>query len=188
MKICLGLVAAALTVVWAGPSAAQVTAAPVGPAPPNLVAEAARSLGVKRCLPAISRLSAVAVAGSRAHDVLIDWDRAQPDGGPFFSLLGINFAGQSLAATITAIPQGDGGCTISAERVSVAPFTCQSIAEVELTGYSATHLLPTFTVYTQAQDPGSSVTLIDSPPSCLVIRRYVQYGWKDPAAAAAAPR
>ena len=154
---------------------------PTSPPGPNLVVEAARSLGVVNCLPAINRLSSLAVAGSRSHDVLVDWDKVQPDSGPFFSLIGINFAGQSLAATVTAVPQGN-GCTVSAERISVAPYTCQSIADVELRGYSMTRLLPTFTVYTQVQDPGSSVSLIDSPPGCLVIRRYVNYGWKDPGA------
>lgn len=168
--------------------ASTLAAQPVRPAPAapqaNLLLEAATSLGVKQCLPAITRLSALAVAGSRNHDVLVDWDRAQPDGGPFFSLLGINFGGQSVAATITTIPQG-GGCTVSAERISVAPFTCQSIAQVELKGYTGTALLPTFTVYTRAEDPGASVSLIDSPPGCLVIRRHVQYGWKDPGQAPA---
>ena len=159
---------------------------PLGP-PPNLVVEAARSLGINTCLTAITRISSLAIAGSRTHDVLVDWDRAQPDRGAFFSLLGVNFGATSLAATITVIPQESNGCTLAAERISVAPYACRSIAEVELKGYTATALLPTFTVYTQPSDPGSSVSLLDSPPGCLVIRRYVQYGWKDPAAAAAAP-
>ena len=171
-----------LLALASGTLCAQGAVPAAAPSEPNLVAEAARSLGIAHCLPAINRLSALAIAGSRGHDVLVDWDRAQPDAGPFFSLIGINFAGQSLAATITAVPQGNSGCTVSAERISVAPYTCQSIADVELRGYSVTRLLPTFTVYTQAQDPGSSVSLIASPPGCLVIRRYVNYGWKDPAA------
>jgi hypothetical protein len=167
--------------------AAPQTAQPQGPQPQtNLLAEAARELGVKQCLPAVDRLSALAVAGSRTHDVLVDWDRSGPDAGPFFSLMGISYGPQSVAATITAIPQGNGGCTISAERISVAPYTCKSIAEVELKGYAATALLPTFTVYTQKADPGASVSLIDSPPGCLVIRRHVQYRWVDPAATPAA--
>lgn len=146
--------------------------------PPNLLPEAAASVGVKRCLPAISRLSALAIAGSRSHDILMDWDHASPDAGPFFSLIGVDFGKQSAAATITVIPQSDGSCTLSAERISVAPYTCQSIAQVELKGYKVTQLLPNFHVYTPAGMPGESVSLIDSPPSCLVIRRHVQYGWK----------
>lgn len=149
------------------------------------MAEAAKGVGVQRCLPAVARLSALAVAGSRTHDVLVDWDRTSPDSGAFFSLLGVSYGGQSAAATITAVPQADGGCTVAAERISVAPFTCQSIAQVELTGYKGTTLLPNFNVYTLASDPGASVSLIDSPPNCLVIRRHVQYGWKEPAAPAA---
>ena len=150
----------------------------------NLLSEAAKSVGVKQCLPAIERLAALAVAGARGHDVLIDWDRAQPDGGPFFSLVGVAHARQSLAATITAMPHGKDACTVSAERISVAPYTCESIASVELKGYNVSRLLPTFTVYTAPTDPGASVSLIDSPPGCLVIRRHVQYGWKEPGAAA----
>ena len=154
-------------------------------APPadNLLAQAARSVGVKQCLPAIERLSGLAVAGASAHDVLVDWDRAQPDAGAFFSLIGVNLGRQSLAATITAVPHAKGGCTVSAERISVAPYTCESIASVELKGYMASRLLPTFTVYTVKGDPGESVSLIDSPPGCLVIRRHVQYGWQEPGSA-----
>jgi len=150
-----------------------------GPTQPNLLPEAAKAVGVQKCLAAVTRLSALAVAGSRNHDVLVDWDRARPDDGAFFSLLGINYGGQSVAATITTIPQQD-GCTLAAERISVAPFTCQSIAQVELGGYRSTSLLPSFTVYTRHDDPGASVSLIDSPPGCLVIRRHVQYAWKEP--------
>lgn len=154
---------------------AQAPAAPT----PNLLVEAARQVGVRQCLPAISRLADLAVAGARSHDVLVDWDRAAPDAGPFFSLLGVSYGQQSVAVTVNAIPQGAGGCTVAAERISVAPYTCRSIAEVELKGYAATALLPTFTVYTLASDPGASVSLIDSPPGCLVIRRHVQYRWTD---------
>lgn len=164
----------------------STVAAQPRPAPPNLLDQAAQSVGVRQCLPAISRLSALAVGGGRGHDVLIDWDHARPDAGPFFSLIGVNYQNQSIAATVTAIPQPDGACTVAAERISVAPFTCASIAEIELKGYSVTRLLPTFTVYTQPVDPGASVSLIDSPPGCLVIRRHVQYGWREPVPAAAA--
>lgn len=166
-----------------GPSAAPAPA----PASASLLTQAAQSVGVRQCLPAISRLSALAVAGARAHDVLVDWDRARPDAGPFFSLVGVSYGNQSVAATVTAIPQPDGACTLAAERISVAPYTCESIAQVELKDYTGTRLLPSFQVYTLRGDPGATVSLIDSPPGCLVIRRHVQYGWRDPGAATTAP-
>ena len=176
MKCWMSLCAAALA--FAHAAAAQ----PVPKRPENLLAEAAQGVGVRRCLPAVSRLSALAISGTRSHDILMDWDHAKPDDSPFFSLLGLSYGQQSAAATITVIPQGDGGCTISAERISVAPFACRTVAEVELKGYRSTALLPNFTVYTQPDQPGESVSLIESPPMCLVVRRHVQYDWKDPAA------
>lgn len=148
----------------------------------NLLADAARSVGATQCLAAIERLSALATSGSRTHEVLVDWDRKKPNAAPLFSLIGITFPGSIAAASITAVPQAGGECAIAAERISVAPFTCKSIAEVELKGYKASPLLPMFTVYTSPTDPGASVSLIDSPPSCLIIRRHVQYGWQEQAA------
>jgi hypothetical protein len=180
------LVAAA----WAtaGAALAQGVLVPQAPAAPpqDTLTRAATSVGIKRCLPAITRLATLTVQGSRGHDVLLDWDRKRPDSGPMFSLIGIQYPNAGVAASITAIPDDTGGCTVSAERISVAPFTCASVAEQELKNYRVTQLLPIYAVYTDDKEPTSSVSLIDSPPGCLVIRRYVEYGWRDPSAAAAA--
>src|SRR5437868_7483366 len=97
--ICNKRIPAALVVALALPAAAQVPQTAAAGA--NLLAEAARAVGVKRCLDAVERLSVLAIAGSRNHDVLIDWDRKQPDAGPFFSMMGVSFGQQSIAATIT---------------------------------------------------------------------------------------
>jgi hypothetical protein len=156
-------------------------AAPAPGVPMDTLTAAATNVGVKRCLPAISRLSSLTVNGSTGNDVLVDWDRKNPDGGPFFSLSGVEYKNASLAFSLTAVPDATGGCSVAAERISVAPFACRSIAQQELGGYRATQLLATFTVYTDARDPGATVTLIDSPPGCLIIRRHVEYDWKDPA-------
>ena len=161
-----------------------VMAPPQVAAPLNTLEAAAENIGVKKCLPAILRLSALALRGSRSNDVLIDWDKtrfASGEEGAVFSMIGLEYANASAAMSITAVPEAAGGCSVSAERVSVAPFTCASVAQQELSGYRPTKLLPTFTVYTDAKEPTSSVSLIDSPPGCLIIRRYVEFNWKDPA-------
>jgi hypothetical protein len=172
----------------AGAALAQGVLVPQAPAAPpqDTLTRAATSVGIKRCLPAITRLATLTVQGSRGHDVLLDWDRKRPDSGPMFSLIGIQYPNAGVAGSITAIPDDTGGCTVSAERISVAPFTCASVAEQELKNYRVTQLLPIYAVYTDDKEPTSSVSLIDSPPGCLVIRRYVEYGWRDPSAAAAA--
>ena len=166
--------------------------AQVQPVSPQLPAQAARgaaldtltlaakNVGVVRCLPAISRLSSLVVSGSTGNDVLVDWDRKSADTRPFFSLSGVEYKNASLAFSLTAVPDSQGGCSVAAERISVAPFTCSSIAQQELPGYSVNRLLATFTVYVSPQDPGASVTLIDSAPGCLIIRRHVEFDWKEP--------
>ncbi|MGJ7610580.1 MULTISPECIES: hypothetical protein [unclassified Variovorax] len=179
------LLPAVLAGAAAGTALAQGVLVPQAPpaAAQDTLTRAATSVGIKRCLPAISRLSALTVQGSRSHDVLLDWDRKRPDAGPMFSLIGIQYPNAGVAASITAIPDDSGTCTVSAERISVAPFTCESVAQQELAGYRMTRLLPNFAVYTDDREPTSSVSLVDSPPGCLVIRRYVAYGWKDPGTA-----
>ncbi len=170
----------------------SLAVAQVQPASPQLPAQvakstaldtltlAAKNVGVVRCLPAISRLSSLVVSGSTGNDVLVDWDRKSADTRPFFSLSGVEYKNASLAFSLTAVPDSQGGCSVAAERISVAPFTCSSIAQQELPGYSVNRLLATFTVYVSPQDPGASVTLIDSAPGCLIIRRHVEFDWKDP--------
>ena len=154
---------------------------PPGVAPADKLSQAAGSVGVKRCLPAINRLGNLAIQGSRNNDVLLDWDRQSPDTGPMFSLIGMEYPNGGVAASVTAVPDVSGpGCTVAAERITVAPFTCASIAQSELAGYQATRLLPIYAVYTDPKEPGSSVSLIDSPPGCMVIRRFVEYHWIDP--------
>lgn len=178
------LLIAALAWAAASVAFAQGVLVPQAPpaAPQDTLTRAAASVGVKRCLPAITRLSTLTVQGSRSHDVLLDWDRKRPDGGPIFSLIGMEFPNAGVAASITAIPDDSGACTVSAERISVAPFTCASVGQQELASYKMTRLLPNYAVYTDEKEPTSSVSLIDSPPGCLIIRRYVEYGWRDPAA------
>lgn len=171
--------------VYFGAAMAQTVLAPQVPKQDVLTLAAAR-VGVKRCLPAVSRLSALTVQGSVRHDVLLDWDRKRPDAGPMFSLIGMEYPNAGVAGSIAAIPDDTGGCTVAAERISFAPFSCATVAQRELAGYKMTRLLPVFTVYTDEREPTSSVSLIDSPPGCLVIRRYVEFGWREPTAAAAA--
>jgi hypothetical protein len=156
--------------------------------PQNALASAATNIGLKRCLPALQRLSSLAVQGARANDVLLDWDRKRGDASPVFSMIGMEYPNAGAAMSITAIPESDGGCSVAAERISVAPFTCQSVAQQELVGYQQTRLLPNFVVYTDGKDRNSSVSLIDSPPGCLIIRRFVEFSWKDSVAISPFPK
>jgi hypothetical protein len=174
-----------MAALWLGGcecAAAQGVLAPrsLPPAPPNALALAAANVGVKQCLPAIKALSALAVQGGANNDVLLDWDRKRPGNSSVFSLIGLEYANGNAAMSVNAVPEADGSCSVAAERISMAPFACKSVADQELAGYRATPLLSHMIVYTDARDPGSSVSLIDTPPGCLVIRRYVKFSSKAP--------
>lgn len=165
---------------------------PVGRAQPvptdqNLLAQASAAVGVRQCQPAIARMAALTLIGATEHDVLVDWDKKTPDTGPFFSLIGMSSKAGAALASVVAIPRPGGECAISAERFSSAPFTCDSIAQVELQGYRPTRLYPGFTVYSGSADPNSTVALIDAPPSCLIMRRYVQFDWRPPSGSPHSP-
>ncbi len=164
------------------PSFAQTTPPAANAAiPTNILEQAAKAIGVKKCQSALARLGGIGAYGSSQQDILIDWDKKQVDTNPVFSMLGADYPNGAVAVSVTAVPDvGEQGCSVLAERISVAPFTCESIAQSELTNQKATALLPRFKVYTDPADPDSTVSLMDSPPGCLIIRRYVKYHWIAP--------
>lgn len=170
------LLAGAAMGAWA--QSVLISPPPKPAVPLNTLSAAAANAGLTACKPAIDRLSSLAINGTQANEVLLDWDRKRPATSPVFSLTGLEFNNGSAAMSITTVPESTGGCTVAAERISVAPFSCQTIAAQELSGYRATRLLKTLTVYSDPKEGNSTVSLIDSPPGCLVIRRYVEFGWK----------
>ncbi len=128
-----------------------------------------------------STLTNLALDGVRGNDVLLDWDRRKKDSSPVFTLIGLDYPNGGAAFSMTAIPNDKGECSISAERISAAPVACNALAQQELAGYRMTRLLPTMAVYVDPKDDSAStVSLIDSPPGCLVIRRYVSFNWTPP--------
>ena len=178
-KFLLGMVVG----IWVmPPSFAQVNAPAANAVMPNNVLEqAAKTIGVKKCQSALARLGSIGAYGSSQQDILIDWDKKQVDTNPVFSMLGADYPNGAVAVSVVAVPDASGqGCSVLAERISVAPFTCESIAQSELANQKATSLLPRFKVYTDPADPDSTVSLMDSPPGCLIIRRYVKYHWVVP--------
>ncbi|PLZ00872.1 hypothetical protein CY652_18655 [Burkholderia sp. WAC0059] len=175
-RLAVALLALASACV-AGTAFAQGVLSHDGAPPPkrNPVVAAASNVGVRQCLPALAALSSIGVRDARNSDVLFDWDRRRPNEGPVFSLLGLETAGGNAAMSVNAVPAAGGACSVLAERIEFEAHPCQQIAQRELHGYQATRLLPHMTVYATQQEPGSTVSLIDSAPGCLSIRRYVNF-------------
>lgn len=168
-----------LAACGAGLAHAQSVLAPPQPARvQNALTTAATNVGLTACKPALDRLSTLAINGTKNNDVLLDWDRKRPATSPVFAMIGLEYPNGGAAMSITTIPDGAGGCSVAAERISSAPVACEAVAGQELNGYRATRLLSNMTVYTDGKDPNSTVSLIDTPPGCLVIRRYIEFNWK----------
>lgn len=145
--------------------------------PLNSLTVAASNVGVQQCLPHLADVSGLGLQGTTKNDVLFDWDRKRFGGGPVFALLGMEYSRGSAALTVAAVPESDGSCSIAAERISVAHTSCETVAHQELSDYRVTQLLGHMLVYTRDKEPGSSISLIDDPPVCLVIRRFVKLSW-----------
>ena len=144
----------------------------------NALSIAANNLGLAACKSALERLSTLGINGTRNNDVLIDWDRRRAATSPVFAMIGLEYPNGGAAMSITTFPEANGTCSVAAERVSSAPIPCEVVASQELGGYRGQRLLANMMVYTDARDPNSTVSLIDTPPGCLVIRRYVEFNWK----------
>ncbi|MGK8200710.1 hypothetical protein [Burkholderia cepacia] len=156
------------------PSTAPVKA----PAPQvTVLAHAAQEIGIRRCYDAVAQVSARVFDSSARADILLDWQRASPDVGPLFSLSGIEFPQSSALLSLVTVPGIAGGCSVLAERISSAPLSCAQVARSELNGYHATQLVKSVMVYTESTRPREVVVLVDTPPSCLILRRQVQFQW-----------
>jgi hypothetical protein len=156
--------------------AQSVLAQPGAPASPrNPLAIAAANVGVHQCLAMLSALAGIGVRDASNSDVLLDWDRRRPDKAPVFSLLGLEHANGNAAMSVAATPEADGSCSVAAEHIAFDHRMCKQVAQKDLQGYQMTQLLPHMAVYTRAQEPGSSISLIDAPPGCLTIRRFVKF-------------
>ncbi|WP_157642112.1 hypothetical protein [Burkholderia ubonensis] len=147
------------------------------PSGSTVLAKSAQQVGVRRCYPAVDKVSARMLAGTQHADVVLDWDRRNPDGEPFFALTGLEYANAAAVTSLTTIPASAGGCTILVERISSEPLTCKAVAKSELRDYKGTQLVRAVTVYANPARPRETVTLVDAPSACLIIRRQVQFRW-----------
>jgi hypothetical protein len=147
------------------------------PASEPLVTQAARSVGVRRCFPAIEAIAKRATVGVSQQDIVLDWDRRSPDSGAFFSLTGIGAGKQRAVVTISAFPQTPGNCAVLVERISALPGACDIVAATELRGFQPTQLIPGITIYQSSAQSAETYTLVDGSGACLLIRRQAALRW-----------
>lgn len=142
-----------------------------------LLTQAARQLGIRKCLPAIAAISERGTAGATQQDIVLDWDRRQPDNAPVFALTGLGIGQQRAALTITAIPLQVGNCAVMVERISQASVDCTAVATNEFPNYPSAPLIDKIRVYQNPVNANETYTLISSDKSCLIIRRQSSFQW-----------
>lgn len=136
-----------------------------------LVAIAAKKLGVKACLPAISQAAQENSAGANEQDIVVDWNRKVPDKSPFFSMTALGAGASHAALTIVAMPLGGQGCALMVQRVFSKPGSCSLIAQRELSSYVGRQLIAGVFVYSDPDHPEKTYTLMQTPQNCTVIYR-----------------
>ncbi|MGN4069531.1 hypothetical protein ACS0Y7_33535 [Burkholderia gladioli] len=162
------------------PTAGAASTAPAiapGAGASNLLEQAARSIGMRRCESAVAGVASRALQGTQKHDIVVDWNRADPDGGPFFSVTGLQYPTVSALLSLSVVPLANRACGILIERISSAPIACKEVAHSELAQYHATPLVRAVTVYTLPARPRETVILVDTPQSCLIVRRQADFSW-----------
>lgn len=142
-----------------------------------LVTKAARSLGVKRCLPAISAIGQRAIAGATLQDIMLDWDRRSPDSAPFFTFTGLGAGNRRAAFTLVAIPRSANGCSVLVERIFASEVNCRIFAETDLKGFPGTDLIDGIKIHQNPVHPEETYALIDNNDGCLIIRRQTALQW-----------
>lgn len=141
-----------------------------------LVTAAARQVGVRKCLPAISAIAERGTMGATLQDVIIDWDRQVPDAAPFFSLTGLGAGQQRATMTIAAIPTPL-GCAVLVERMSATTQSCSQVAASELKGYPSGQLIDGISVYQNPQSASETYTLVTNGTGCMIVRRQATMKW-----------
>ena len=173
----LGLFALSAGMFVFGVRASQAqTASNAGSAPPTL-SLAAQAIGIKRCFAAIDATARRATKGATRQDILIDWYRLSPDGGPSFSMTGMEFNNNPVVLSLAAMPTGNNQCTVFAEQISSTDLACGSFASSQLPGYQANSLLPSISVYVHPNRATETISLVSAKTGCLIIRRQATFDW-----------
>ena len=169
---------------WAAlgsPPAFAQSAAPTPTGAPDrlqtVLGQAAQAVGIRRCQAAVEQVAAPMFAQTKRVDIAVDWDHGDPDNEPFFTLSGLEYQDASAVMSLTTVPSATGGCSILVERISSAPMPCKEVARATLAGYRSTSLVRAVTIYVNPARLAETVTLIDSPASCMIIRRQTRFHW-----------
>lgn len=147
---------------------------------PPLVVLAAKKLGIKACLPAITQIATADTAGATEQDIVLDWNRKAPDSSPFFSMTALSDGTRRAILSITATPLKPRGCALMVQRIFSSTDTCAVIAQKNLPSFIGGRLIDGVLVYSNPSDPEETYTLMQNSNNCSVIFRNNIPKWSPP--------
>lgn len=156
-----------------------VPAAKAAPQPP-LVVLAAKKIGIKACLPAITQIATAGTVGATEQDIVLDWNRKTPDSAPFFSMTALNDGTTRAILSITAIPLKPSGCSLMVQRIFSSTDTCSIIAQRNLSAFVGGRLIDGVFVYSNPSRPEETYTLMQNSNNCSIIFRNDISKWSPP--------
>lgn len=117
----------------------------------NVVVDQAAKAGVKKCLPAIRRVSEFLIedGDAGAHAV---WSTKNADKQVFTAVVERNFADGVLLTSMTVSPIATGECAAVYEQVSYSPRSCIAVAKETFGNYDYKHSVNKSVVVLQMND------------------------------------
>lgn len=157
----------------------KADAATVKPQLP-LVVMAAKKLGIKACLPAITQAAIANTKGAIEQNIVVDWNRKTPNDATFFSMTALSTRSRHAILSITAIPLPHKGCALMVQQTFSLTDSCSLIAQRDLTSYVGGQLINGVLVYNNPDHPEETYTLMQNTNNCTVIYRNAIPRWMPP--------
>lgn len=137
-----------------------------------LVALAAKKIGVKVCLEAITKVATDNMAGVVDQNIVVNWNKKDPNGEPFFSMTALGAGEQRAILSITAIPLAQHkGCALMVERIFTSAQLCSVIGNNQLSTFVGGSLIKGVFVYQDPENREETYTLMQNSNNCTVIFR-----------------
>lgn len=147
--------------------------------PVPLVAMAAKKIGVKACLAAITKVAEKNSSGATSQNIVVNWNRKSPDSSPFFSMTALGAKSNYAVLSITAFPLPHKGCALMVERTFSSSESCSVIAQKNLSSYLSDQLIEGVMVYQDPVRPEETYTLVQNNNNCTVFFRNSIPKWNE---------
>ncbi len=141
----------------------------VGASAENIPYEQAQNAGIKKCLPAIKKITDFIIedGNAGAHSF---WNTNNPDGSAFSTIIERNFSDGTILTNVTVAPTPNGSCYVEYQKIVNLNKTCLAAAQ----GLEGAKYKAELNREVAVLDHGTvSVYLLPNGNQCTMIRKEV---------------